>query len=104
MTADTVFIGGSVITMDRRHPAASAVAIGGGRILAVGDDPEALDLASSRSRRVDLAGRTLLPGFGDAHCHPVSAAVTLQRCSLHEVDERLDAYQLAIREYAAGHP
>jgi predicted amidohydrolase YtcJ len=102
ITADIVFLGGPVMTMDSRGPAAAAVAVGDGRILAVGDEHEVRELEGPRTRRVDLGGRTLLPGFGDAHCHPASAAVTLQRCSLHDLDDDADAYLAAIREYAAA--
>ena len=102
--ADLVFLAGSVMTMDAARPSASAVAVGGGRILAVGDDRTALELAGRRTRRIDLAGRTLLPGFTDAHCHPVLAGIELRQCSLHDLPETRDAYLEAIRSYAAARP
>ncbi len=58
---------GIIHTMDPAQPTAQAVLVGDdGRILRVG---AAADLASSNVRRIDLAGRTLIPGFNDAHVH-----------------------------------
>ena len=61
-------------------------------------------LAGPRTRRIDLAGRTLLPSFQDAHVHPSMAGVGLLRCPLHELPRTLEAYQDAIRRYAAANP
>ncbi len=63
-----------------------------------------LALAGPRTRRIDLAGRTLLPGFTDAHCHPVLAGIEMRQCSLHDLPESRDAYLDAIRAYAAARP
>lgn len=46
-----------------------AVAIEGGRIVAIGDDLSIRSLATSRTRQIDLGGKTLVPGFEDAHAH-----------------------------------
>jgi predicted amidohydrolase YtcJ len=102
--ADIIFLGGSVMTMDAAGSTAEAVAVGGGRIVAVGDDPTVLEHAGRRTRRIDLAGRTLLPGFTDAHCHPVQAGIEMRRCSLHDLPESRDAYLEAIRRYAGANP
>jgi predicted amidohydrolase YtcJ len=95
--ADIVLVGGPVMTMDRGRPSARGVAVGGGRILAVGDERAVAELAGPHTRRIDLRGRTLLPGFIDAHCHPVMAGVDLLRCPLHELAPTLEAYVDAIR-------
>lgn len=102
--ADTVLVGGAVMTMDPAAPAAEAVAVGDGRILAVGDDRAVLEHAGPRTRRIELSGRTLLPGFTDAHCHPVLAGVEMRRCDLHDVAESRDAYIDAVRAYAEARP
>jgi hypothetical protein len=62
---DELLFGGVLPTV----PGADALAIGGGRILAVGRRQEALRLVSGETRRTDLRGRALLPGFVDAHTH-----------------------------------
>ncbi len=100
--ADLVLVGGSVLTMDAVRRTASAVAVRDGRILAVGSDCEIAAFTGSRTRRVDLAGRTVLPGFQDAHVHPSMAGIGLLRCPLHDLPRTLQAYQDAIRRYAAA--
>ncbi|MBA2625441.1 MAG: hypothetical protein H0U89_07535 [Acidimicrobiia bacterium] len=65
----TVFTGGTVLTGDRRRPRARAVAVAGGRVVALDDD--AVALRSEAGEVVDLAGRSLVPGFRDGHLHPL---------------------------------
>ena len=69
--AETVFINGNIHTVDGRQPHAEAVAVKGGRIVFVGSNAEAAKKfpAASGSRRIDLQGRTVVPGMTDAHCH-----------------------------------
>jgi len=68
-SADLVLFGGNVMTMDRAHPAASAIAIRGDRILAVGSDRQVKGWVGSHTRVVDLDGRTVTPGLVDSHAH-----------------------------------
>ncbi len=72
MPADLVFLNGPIITVDDAHPTAEAVAIQNGHIVRVGDAVSVRAEAGPGSRVVDLAGRTLLPGFNDNHTHPMS--------------------------------
>ncbi|GAB2747142.1 amidohydrolase [Salinifilum aidingensis] len=74
-TADLVFTGGTVRTMSAGTPVATALAVADGRVLAVGDDAEIARCAGPGTERVDLAGRTLLPGFVEAHGHPTMEMV-----------------------------
>ncbi|MDA0350854.1 MAG: amidohydrolase [Chloroflexi bacterium] len=67
--ADLVFTGGVVHTVDASNSIAEAVAVSDGRILAVGSNAEVNATAGPGARRVDLDGRTLTPGFIDAHQH-----------------------------------
>lgn len=67
--ADTIFLHGTVITMDSQERTAQAVAVAQGNILAVGTDEQIRRLASKQTLVVDLHGRTLLPGFYAAHDH-----------------------------------
>lgn len=100
-SADLVFTGGPVFTADTVRSRASAVAVTGGRIVAVGHDLS--DLIGPRTEVVDLAGRLLVPGFQDAHVHPVSGGLELLRCDLGEGATEAD-YLATIAEYAASHP
>ena len=68
-TADIIYSGGPILTMDDANPRAEAVAIKDGRILAVGTAGDVMALKGAGTAMVDLGGRTLLPGFIDAHGH-----------------------------------
>jgi predicted amidohydrolase YtcJ len=80
--ADTVYLHGTVVTMNPQSPAAEAVAVKSGRILAVGRDREVSAMASPQTTVVDLAGKTMLPGFYAAHDHFVEAGTV----ALYSVD------------------
>ena len=67
--ADLILTGGRVYTADAARPSAQAVAVRGDRIVFVGSDQEALVLRGPRTRVVELAGRTLIPGMIDSHGH-----------------------------------
>lgn len=66
---DAVYFGGPILTMDDARPRAEALAVRGGRILAVGGRDEVMAKAGRGARLVDLGGRALLPGFVDPHGH-----------------------------------
>ena len=68
-------------------PPATAVAVHGGRIVAVGTDDEIRDLAGGPAETVHLDGRPLLPGFQDAHVHPAFAGITMLRCDLDGAED-----------------
>ncbi|MEU2241208.1 amidohydrolase [Streptomyces sp. NPDC018338] len=76
-TPDLVFTGGPVLTMDPARPRAEALAVRDGRITAVGTEDEVLRLRGRATEVVDLAGRALLPGFVEAHGHPVMVALAV---------------------------
>jgi predicted amidohydrolase YtcJ len=67
--ADLIFTNGIVHTVDASNTLAEAVAVSDGRILEVGSNASVAATAGPATRRVDLAGRTLTPGFIDAHHH-----------------------------------
>jgi len=74
--ADLILHNGRIITMDARRPAAEAVAIEGARFLKVGSNAEVLAAAKPSTRKVDLGGRTVVPGLIDSHTHPLGAALS----------------------------
>jgi predicted amidohydrolase YtcJ len=69
--AEILFRNGSVITMDPAKPAAQAVAVADGKIMAVGSESELEGLRTPQTKVVDLAGGTLLPGLMDPHMHTI---------------------------------
>ncbi|MFD4411948.1 amidohydrolase [Streptomyces sp. NPDC058476] len=100
MHADLLFTGGPVLTPAGRT--ATAVAVTGDRITAVGN-AEVHDLIGPGTDVVDLAGRLLLPGFQDAHVHPVPAGLELGQCDLTGARTAEDTLA-AVRAYADAHP
>jgi predicted amidohydrolase YtcJ len=114
--ADIIFGGGAVYTADASGKRlieataygggpADAVAVAGGKIIAVGDsdDAELRELRGPATDVVDLRGRALLPGFQDAHVHPVFAGVTMVACDLIGATTLEQALE-RIGAYAAAHP
>jgi predicted amidohydrolase YtcJ len=82
----TLFSGGDILTMAGPAPAyAEALVEKGGRIVYVGPLAGAIKAAGGGARQVNLAGRTLLPGFIDAHGHLVLASHTLLNADLNGV-------------------
>ncbi|MET4803860.1 amidohydrolase [Bradyrhizobium sp. LB11.1] len=74
-TADRIFFGGPIRTMDPAKPIAAAVAVREGRVLAVGSKADIERLAAADTIRSDLGGRAMLPGFVEAHSHPMMSAL-----------------------------
>jgi len=72
---DIVLVHAHVITVDSADRIVQAIAIRGGRIIAVGTDAEVIALAGAATRRIDLGGRTVTPGLLDAHDHFSEGAV-----------------------------
>ena len=68
MRVDRIFEDGTLLTMDPARPRATALAVRGGRIVAVGDGDE-LRRHLRAERVISLEGRTVVPGFHDAHNH-----------------------------------
>ncbi|SDT34827.1 amidohydrolase [Microterricola viridarii] len=100
--ADLVFSGGTVFTANTVRATASAVAVRGGRIIAVGHE-EVRELIGPHTELVNLAGRLLVPGFQDAHVHPVWGGLDLMRCNLADVNTRTE-YRSLIAEHARDNP
>ncbi len=101
--ADTIFINGKVYTLDNETPWADAVAVRGDAIVYVGDVDGALALADERTRRIDLNGQLMLPGFIDTHVHPVAGGAYAKALSLDTFGTIEDWVQ-AIADYAAASP
>ncbi|TQC48009.1 amidohydrolase [Rhodococcus sp. WS4] len=100
--ADLLFTGGSVATLNPARSRATTVAVTGGRISAVGHD-EVRELIGPHTEVVDLTGRMLLPGFQDAHIHPVLAGLEHARCNLTGTSDAASTLA-AVRTYADAHP
>lgn len=100
--ADLVFTGGPVHTFSPARSRATSVAVRGERIVAVGHD-EVRELVGPATEVVDLKGKLLIPGFQDAHAHPVGGGLELGQCDLSGATT-LDEYRRRISAYAQAHP
>ncbi|HNP08490.1 MAG TPA: amidohydrolase [Cyclobacteriaceae bacterium] len=98
-----ILYNGNFITIDKNMPRAQAVAIANDRLIAVGTNDEIKALGGPLTRSIDLEGRTVVPGFIDAHCHFASSG----RRHLTDIDCGLDSIEkikMAVKERAAKTP
>jgi len=103
--ADLILLNGKVFTADSARPSAEAVAIRGECIVAVGTSVEIEKLAGAKTRRIDLQGSVVTPGFNDAHCHfwPFPKCVDLQfKTTERSWEETRTAIEQAVKETPPG--
>ena len=107
----TVYSGGDILTMAGAEPAyAEALAVRDGKILAIGTRAEVAKAAGAGAAQVDLAGRTLLPGFIDGHSHLLNYADSLVQANLNpppiggvtKIADIIEALQKLKGELGAG--
>jgi predicted amidohydrolase YtcJ len=101
--ADLVFVNGDVYTVDAARSWARAVAVRDGAIVAVGTDDDIRVTIDDGTEVIDLAGRMLLPGFQDAHVHPVGGGLDMLQCDMHHLSTK-DEYLGAVADYVAANP
>lgn len=99
-TASLVLMHGRVVTLDPNRPEASAIALRGDRILAVGSDAQIQALVGDKTRRIDLRGKLVLPGFIDSHAHFVGIGDQLLQLDLREAQTWDEIVALVAREAA----
>jgi len=95
--ADLILKNASVITMDSRQPRAELVAIKDGKILLVASKEELESVREAGTKVVDCQGKTVVPGFNDAHCHVISFIRKLLSLDLPIIS-------LLYRGYKGHHP
>lgn len=91
-SADLILLNGKVFTANADEPQVSALAIKDGKILAVGGNEQMEAMGGERTRRIDLAGKRVMPGLVDAHAHVVFGGLQLISTSLE--DEELPVKEL----------
>jgi predicted amidohydrolase YtcJ len=101
--ADLVLTGGRIFTADAALTVAEAVAVRDGRIAWVGRASEATAHVGPATRVLELEGRTVVPGFQDAHCHPAEGGVESLRCTLNDCESREECLD-EIARYIAANP
>ena len=101
MTAMLWLTGATIWTGRGEVVAAGAVGVAHGRIVAVGPAPRQVEPADEV---IDLRGHTLLPGFQDAHVHPVHGGLRRNGCDLSDAATDAAGYAAAVGAYARGRP
>jgi predicted amidohydrolase YtcJ len=101
--AEMIITNGRVLSMNPGQPEAEAIAIAGGRILAVGSRSEISAYCTSATRVIDAAGATVTPGMNESHIHLFGGSSELDQLSLFNV-KGYDAMKAAILAYAASKP
>ena len=110
--AELVVVNANVITVQKTAPRAEAFAVSGGRFLAVGSTREVEPLVGKDTLRLDLANRTIVPGFNDAHAHPSPvypensplATAELGPESVRSMDDLIAALRRKAEKTPAGQP
>ncbi len=69
MDVDLILVNGNVYTVNKKQPRAEAIAVRDRRIVFVGLNEDARKFRGDKTRTIDLGGKTVVPGFTDAHCH-----------------------------------
>lgn len=105
MSDAVLYTNGTILTMDPEQPQVEAVAAIGERIVAAGDRAKAENALPRGHRRVDLAGRTMIPGFNEAHNHMIGYGTIANHIdagfpSVRSVADIVDR----VRERAASQP
>ena len=104
MLADRILIRGNIRTLNRNRPHATALALQGRWIIAVGDDPAIQMLARPGAAVDDLGGRTVIPGLTDAHIHLEGYASALVSVDLFEVPSKAEALRRVAERAAHAAP
>jgi predicted amidohydrolase YtcJ len=105
MPADLVLVNGTIYTVDKARPVASALAVARGRILLAGSDADAKGLANAATTVIDLHGATVVPGFIDAHAHLLGLGDMLRRVNLAgstSYDEVIDRVKARAKDVKPG--
>jgi predicted amidohydrolase YtcJ len=103
--ADLAFVGGRIFTASRDHTWVHALAVRDGRILTAGTDTQVERTLDLSSKRVDLRGRVVVPGFIDAHAHLADSAGELGWTNLggtRSLEEAIGRLRTAAGRTAAG--
>src|SRR5262245_21387145 len=88
LAPDLIIVNAAVRTMDGAQPRAEAIAISGNRISVVGNTAEVRALAGPKTRVIDAGGRSVLPGFNDAHVHWLSGGYSITNVDLRDASSR----------------
>jgi predicted amidohydrolase YtcJ len=102
--ADLVLLHGKIHTEDAARSVVQALAVRGNSIIAVGTDRAVAAFIGPNTRKLDLAGRSVLPGIIDAHTHPAQSAQDLDKCTLDDKALRPAAIKIRVAACLKARP
>src|SRR6516164_2335860 len=106
LPSDLILHSGNIITLDASSRLAQAIAVRSGHVMAVGDDAALLKDAAPTTQLINLEGRSVLPGFFDAHPHAdregLKARGGIPIAGLHSVADIVDVVKRAAKSTPAG--
>ncbi|MBU6334161.1 MAG: amidohydrolase [Chloroflexi bacterium] len=100
---DLILHHGAITTLAEALPHAEAIAMRDGRIIAIGDDAAVRALAGPHTEQIDLGGRSVIPGFNDAHNHMLQVGIKFTRLELERC-QSIAEMVVMVRERAAITP
>ena len=100
---DLVLMNGRIWTGNEAQPWASAVAISGNKVVAVGETKQLQKLATPKTTVIDLAGKFVMPGINDSHIHFLGSALKLFEVDLTGA-RSLEEIQRRVAKFAADNP
>ncbi len=103
LAPDLIIVNAAVRTMDDAQPKAEAVAVSGNRIAAVGSSADLRALAGPKTRVIDAGGKSVLPGFNDAHVHWLSGGFSITNVDLRDASSPAE-FTRRIAEFAKKIP
>ncbi len=96
--ADIILFNGKIVTVDKDFSYGQAIAIAGGKVLAVGSNAEVRKLAGPETQQIDLHGRTVIPGLMDNHLHAAGGGSGVDISRVRTLQELLDAIAKRVKE------
>lgn len=103
LVADLIFLNGKIVTVNKDFAIASALAIKGDKIIAVGSNKKIKKFSRGKAQVINLKGKTVIPGLMDTHVHPEQASLSELNDEIpdvHSINELLEwiKYQASIKE------
>ena len=92
MDVDLILVNGNVYTVNKKQPRAEAIAVRDQRIVFVGLNEDARKFRGDKTRIIDLGGKTVVPGFTDAHCHIFGIGEREMKLNLEDTNTREDFF------------
>jgi predicted amidohydrolase YtcJ len=103
MIADLVLKNANVYTMDQALDRATGIAIKHQKIIFVGDEEDLKDYIGESTKIVDIKGKMVLPGFIDAHAHPVMTAF-LSHSAMFDMDMKVEDVANTLKKHIEENP